>query len=134
MKRIFLILILSVAFNSCSKDKVSTDRFKGVWEYENHFGYPFNNNYLPPGNGRIIILFADGKFEQRRHDTVVFRGRYFLKQQKDCYGDEKKTYLTTSDNNFAWDSYIEIDSGKLKLSTPNCYSDGGTTVYHKIGE
>jgi hypothetical protein len=31
------------------------------------------------------------------------------------------------------DDYIDVDSGKLKASTPNCYADDGTTTYRKIG-
>ena len=133
MKRISLLLISTALFCSCEKDNVSNQRFKGIWEYENHFGYPFANGYLPPGNGRIIVLSADGSFERKQHDTVMFRGRYHLDLQKDCYGDEKKIHFSTNDNGYSWDSYINIDSGKLKLSTPNCYQDGGTTVYRKIG-
>jgi hypothetical protein len=134
MKKVFFFLLPALFFLSCSKEKVDSSSFTGVWEYENFSGYPFNNNYQPPGNGRIIVLSANGNFERRQHDTVLFKGRYFLKKQKDCYEEEKKIHFTTSDTLFHWDQYIHIDmEGKLKLSTPNCYQDGGTVTYRKIG-
>jgi len=125
-----------VFFLSCKKDKVDRSAFTGIWEYESFYGYPFTSSGpLPPGNGRIIVLSAKGDFERRQHDTVLFKGRYFLKWQKDCYGDEQKIYFTTSDNGFASGDYIKINNlGKLQLSTPNCMQDGGTITYHKIGD
>lgn len=92
----------------------------------------FNNNYLPPGNGRIIVLSPDGSFERRQHDTILFRGRYFLKKQKDCYSEEKKIHFTTNDTTYSYDVYINIDSGKLTFSTPTCYADGGTAYYRRL--
>ena len=134
MKKIFPVLLFIFLFVSCKKsnDLFPDDRFEGVWEFENFSGYPFNNNYLPPGNGRIIVLSADGTFERRQHDTVLFRGRYFLKQQKDCYEEQKKTHFTTNDTVYSWDVYIDIAAGKLTLTTPNCYADGGTAFYRKV--
>ncbi len=131
-----LLLILSVSlFLSCKKDGnlFLNTRFKGAWEYENFSGYPFNNNYLPPGNGRILVLLADGTFERRQHDTVLFRGRYFLKEQKDCYPpNEKKIHFSTNDTTEYWDNYIHIEDGKLIFSTPTCYADGGMAYYRRI--
>lgn len=134
MKKIIPPLLFAFIFFSCEKgsDLFLNDRFKGVWEFENFSGYPFNNNYLPPGNGRIIFLSPNGSFERRQHDTVLFRGRYFLKKQKDCYGEQKKIHFTTNETTYSWDVYIDISSGKLTLSTPTCYADGGTVFYRRI--
>jgi hypothetical protein len=134
MKKIFPALLFVCIFFACKKgtELFLYSRFKGVWEFENFSGYPFNNNYLPPGNGRIIVLSADGGFERKQHDTILFRGRYFLEKQKDCYEEQKKIHFTTNDTANSWDAYIDISSGKLTLSTPNCYSDGGIAFYRKI--
>ena len=95
MKKTFPAILSVLLFFSCKKDSnlFLNNRFKGVWEFENFSGYPFNNNYLPPGNGRIMVLSADGSYERRQHDTVLFRGRYFLKKQKDCFDEEKKIHF-----------------------------------------
>lgn len=136
MKKISLIIISIIFLYSCKKDRVNNSAFTGIWEYESFSGYPFTSSGpLPPGNGKIIVLYANGNFERRQHDTVLFHGRYFLKKQKDCYSDENKIHFTTNDNGFAWDHYITInETGRLKLSTSNCLADGGVTTYHKIGD
>jgi hypothetical protein len=133
MKNIFLFLATSLFFFACKKDSVSYSQFEGVWEFENAVGYPFNNNYAPPGNGRIIVLSADGQFKRRQHDTVSYTGRYFLKKQKDCQGDEKKIYFTTDETSYDSGKYIDIDGqGRLTLSSSNCLADGGTVFYRRI--
>ena len=135
MKKLALLLIIASILYGCSKENFMSAKFKGIWEYENHFGYPFNNNYLPPGNGNIIALSADGSYERRKHDTVIFKGQFQLKTQRDCYGSERKVHFTTNDTTFNWDSYVEIDnSGKLVFTSPNCYADGGSTYYIKIAD
>jgi hypothetical protein len=137
MKKLLLLHALLVFLSpSCKKhgNLFLNKRFRGVWEYENFSGFPFNNNYLPPGNGRIIVLLTDGTYERRLHDTVLFRSRYFLKEQKDCYPpDEMKIHFSVNDTAGSWDHYIKIDeSGRLTLSTPNCYADGGVAYYRRI--
>ena len=134
MKKIFPVLSFIFLFFSCKKgnDLFLNNRFQGVWEFEDFSGYPFNNNYLPPGNGKIIVLNSNGSFERRQHDTVLFRGRYFLRNQKDCYEEQKKIHFTTNDTAYSWDVYIDINSGKLTFGTPNCYADGGVSFYRKI--
>jgi hypothetical protein len=134
MKKIFPFVLFLFILVSCKKGNhlFLNNRYKGVWEFENFSGYPFNNNYLPPGNGRIIVLLPNGIFERRQHDTVLFRGKYFLKQQKDCLDEQKKTHFTTNDTAYSWDVYIDIGSDKLTLTTPKCYADGGIAFYRKI--
>ncbi len=133
MKKIWVALAVVWILFSCKKsnEPFLRNHYKGVWEFENFSGYPFNNNYLPPGNGSIIVLSPDGAFERRLHDTVLFRGRYTLKKQKDCYDEQKQTHFTTTDTAYSWDVYIDISSGKLTLTTPKCYADGGIAFYRK---
>jgi hypothetical protein len=134
MKKIVPVLLFAFILFSCKKRNglFPEKRFEGVWEFENFSGYPFNSNYLPPGNGRIIVLLPDGSFERRQQDTVLFRGKYFLNQQKDCTEDQKKTHFTTNDTAYSWDVYIDLASDKLTLTTPKCYADGGTAFYRKV--
>lgn len=136
MKALFFIALSVSMIISCKKDKSDFARhqFYGSWEYENYSGYPFNNNYLPPGNGRIIMLSEDGIFERRQHDTLLFKGTYTLQEKRDCHGQQKKIFFSTDDPSFSWESYIDINSstGKLTLTTSNCLADGGTVYYRKI--
>ncbi len=92
MKKLLIVLFSTLILLACKKEEGSilNNRFKGIWEFENYFGYPFNNNYLPPGNGRIIVLFENGNFERRQHDTILFKGRYFLKVQKTAMKKKRK--------------------------------------------
>jgi hypothetical protein len=104
----------------------------GTWELERISGYPFNQPPFPPGNGRIIVLGEDGNFERKQHDTLVFRGNYTLRRKKDCYGRNADVIFSTDENSFGDYQYIESSDGKLLLSTPNCYQDGGTAYYRRL--
>ncbi len=88
MKQTVTFLIILVALVSCNKDNEISHKFLGKWEYEKYVGYPFIDTSLPPGNGRTITLKNDGVFESRKQDTVLFVGKYTIKQRKDCYPRE----------------------------------------------
>ncbi|HEV8283182.1 MAG TPA: hypothetical protein VGQ09_02665 [Chitinophagaceae bacterium] len=133
MKQIIIVLLLGLVFTTCKKDSNNLySKFAGKWEYERFDGYPFNNTYQPPGNGNIIVLRKNGDFERMRHDTVVFKGSYYLKEKKDCYQNEKRVFFLTNDNSFSNDRFIEIDDNKLLLCTSSCLIDGGITIYRKL--
>ena len=81
-----------------------------------------------------MVLTGGGGYEGRQHDTIIFKGHYTLRMQKDCYGDEKRIHFTSDNNSWYSDSYISIDSdGKLVFSSSNCFVDGGSSTFHKIG-
>jgi hypothetical protein len=134
MKRILFASLFVILLFSCRKAQMSKlrNQFSGTWELERLLGYdtPLINTF-PPGNGNIIYLGAEGSFERRKHDTVTFKGTYFLGEKKDCYGDEKVIFLTTNELSSRADHRINIDAGKLFISTINCYADGGGAVYRK---
>jgi hypothetical protein len=134
MKKLWAVIASVIVLIACKKQDNSFVRsgFTGAWEFENYSGYPFTNNYAPPGNGRIIVLYPDGSFERKQHDSIMFKGRYFVKKQKDCYSDEEKNHFTTNDTATSYDAYINIESGKLTLTTPACYADGGRAYYRRI--
>jgi len=95
------------------------------------YGYPFNFPTLPPGNGKIIVIGTDGSFERRSHDTITYKGSYSLDERKDCYGDAKKIFFSTTDIAFS-NGFIEIAGDtSLTISSPNCLMDGGTSVYRR---
>jgi hypothetical protein len=134
MKRI-IILLLSFAFLvSCKKDQTSkfNTQFSGKWEYATFVGYPFNFPSLPPGNGKIIVLYQNGSFERFTHDTLIFRGKYFLEEKTDCYQNQKQVFFRTDDTSFANDKLIQMKGDSLFFSTPGCYADGGTSIYRKL--
>jgi len=135
MKQLLTIAITIVVFISCKKDNTASLRWQlaGEWEYVTFSGYPFLNNALPPGNGRIVVFGTNGNFERRQHDTLLFKGNYQLNERKDCYGDEKKIFLIHNDPVFIKDDYVHITAdGFLHISSPNCYQDGGTSIYRKL--
>lgn len=126
----FALLLLG----GCTKEAGEPEVFRsfaGTWEAEQFIGFPGNIN-LPPGNGRLLVLEANGMMESRRNDTVLYRGRYFLQHKPDCHPRESSLYFTTNDSSFLWESYIQTTGDKLTLSTSNCLADGGTTVYRRI--
>ena len=134
MKRLISLLLFFFLPFSCKKDDISSTfrkKVTGVWELEHFYGIagiPY-----PPGNGRIIALFDNGVFERRQHDTVLFKGKYFLNVKSDCYPRKDNIFFTTNENPYSWDSYINVnDSGKLVLSSSNCLADGGTSIYRKL--
>jgi hypothetical protein len=120
---------------SCKKDNIPTsfkNQLVGAWEFEHFSGYPFTAPYYPPGNGNIIVFFENGNFEKRQRDTILFKGKYFLSVKKDCYPRESNIFFSTNGALNSWNFYINIDSNKLMLSTPNCYADGGISLYRRI--
>lgn len=134
MKPLTIYLLALLVFFSCRKDHIPSEfknKITGTWEIERFSG--FGSVSFPPGNGRIIVLFANGSFERRQHDTVMFRGRYSLRTKNDCYPRDEKTFFSVNDNSYSMDSFIDVDdSGKLLLSSSNCLADGGTSFFRKI--
>lgn len=135
MNKLLLIISIAGLLLSCKKTKLSVTYHEvaGTWEYEQYIGYPFMQTALAPGNGKIIVLGADGSFEKRQHDTLLFKGTYKLREKKDCHPRESNTAFYTSQSTDDVYNYIEVDEqGRLVLSIPNCFADGGLTYYRKI--
>ncbi|MDN3656739.1 hypothetical protein QWZ08_13925 [Ferruginibacter paludis] len=134
MEKIILCVLL-VSFYSCKKDNgvgaLKRD-VAGTWEFEKFVGYPFNQPALPSGNGQIVVLGEDGLYERKQHDTIVFHGNYLLRTKKDCYQRSTDIIFSTDENSSGTYQYIEITDGRLLLSTPNCYQDGGSAYYRRI--
>lgn len=131
MKSSLVFLLLLTVAACCKKELNLRSQFAGKWEFENFSGYPFNNNYQAPGNGNIIVLTEDGQFERRKFDSVSFRGNYTVQKKKDCLPRETDLLFVSTEPNGS-ERYIAIENGKLTLSTPNCYQDGGTAYYRRI--
>lgn len=134
MKKIMITVLGIALLYSCKKDNLSglKDQFSGEWEYVRFAGYPFNSTPLPPGNGKIIVISRDGSFERRSHDTVTFKGRYSLEEKKDCYGDDKKIFIITTEPYLGERATIELKSDSLFIGTSNCLADGGLSIYRKL--
>ena len=131
MKGIFIVAVF-FGLVSCKKDlRMLNADIVGTWEMEKYSGYPFNQPTLPPGNGKIIVIGENGLFERKQQDTLLYRGSYSLDKKKDCYEDAKKITFSTSDGSGTF-SFIEVSEGKLLLSTPNCYTDGGITSFRRL--
>jgi hypothetical protein len=107
-------------------------KFAGKWELESSSSFPFSYNYLPPGNGNIIILGKDRNFERKKSDTLVFKGSFSIKFKPDCYPNgENALFFETSEPN-STGMYISIKADKLTLSTSNCLQDGGISIFRKL--
>jgi hypothetical protein len=134
MKIIPLLIIACFYISSCKKDITQDLRkyIQGKWEYVTFVGYPFNYPTLPAGNGRLLVFEKNGSFERRNFDTIIFKGYYFLSERQDCSGDQKTVFLTTTDTSFSNNTSIAVKGYSLFLSTPNCYADGGTTIFRRI--
>ena len=124
MKRGWYIVVIGLLL-SCQKSKFKKE-LAGVWEMEKSVGWV--STTYPPGAYTLTIK-KDGTFERRRHDTVTVKGRYHIKKKKDCHPRESDMMFFTYETG---SSYIEFDNDRMTLSTPNCYSDGGTVYYKRI--
>ena len=134
MKNTILIAFILLLLGACKKEAEAPEAFRqfaGTWEAEQFIGFP-GNVVLPPGNGRILVLEANGMMESRRKDTVDYRGRYYLRFKQDCHPREDNLYFTTNDSSYLWEGYILLTNDKLTLSTSNCLADGGTMVYRRM--
>jgi hypothetical protein len=134
MKRIWFPVLLVFVF-SCKKDselQTLKKEIAGSWEIESYSGYPFTQPSYPQGNGQVIVIGEGGSFERWKHDSLVFTGHYFMMRKKDCYEGENEVVFLTGESSGDRYGYINIRSGKLTLSTPNCYADGGTVYYRRI--
>ena len=128
--------ILIVFIVSCSKDKETLkqpEEFSGEWEIEKFIGYPQNHDYTA-GNGEIIILRKNGKFERKQQNAIIFSGNFFLEHKNDCGATKKETFFSTNDSAYNWNSKIRIESNKLFLETSSCVADGGVSIYKKLND
>lgn len=134
MKQITVLILGVILLVSCEKEYSSKwkNQYSGRWEYIRFVGYPFNSPSLPPGNGKIIVLGHNGSFERRNHDSIIFKGQYFLEERKDCHGDEKKIFFKTTDSLFGESSSISIKGDSLFMSSSNCLQDGGSSIYRRL--
>lgn len=134
MKNTILIAFILLLLAACKREADVADpyrQFTGTWEAAQFIGYPGNVN-LPPGNGRILVLDDNAMMENRRNDTVLYRGRYYLQHRADCHPRANTLYFTTGDSNYLWESYIELTNDQLILSASNCLADGGTTIFRRV--
>jgi hypothetical protein len=138
MKKITLLLIIFTILFSCKKDNTTSDlrnKIIGAWELERNLCgeciTPVGD--FPTGNGNIIVLSANGEYERKKHDTVLFVGTYTLQKKKDCFQRSSDVTFSTNENpNPVSYGYISVENGKLIFNTPNCFADGSTNIYRRI--
>ena len=137
MKNAFIAIFLIAIFSSCNKDN-QLENFKtqlaGKWEIEKKScGLCLNPlTTYPEGNGNIIVFLSDGTFERRIHDSVTFKGRFFLTKSNECGKPNTDIALSTDESIAILPLFVQIISGKLYISTPHCYMDGAGTTYRRI--
>ena len=136
MRTILSIIILVTLASSCGKEH-ELDNFKnqvsGKWEKAELIcgECPNPRTIYPQGNGSIIVLFSDGTFERRLHDSITFKGKYFLNKSDEC-GSRSDIALSTNEYSNSIPGFVNIESGRLHISTPYCIADGATTIYRRI--
>lgn len=89
MRNTFIVILFCTFIFSCSKDRWLEDfknQVAGKWEIEKRVCGERMNPLItyPEGNGNIIVLLTDGTFERRLHDSVTFKGRFFLNKSDEC--------------------------------------------------
>lgn len=135
-KAFFLLLILPILFSCKKENDISNLRIKiiGTWELEKNIcGECITQvSTFPQGNGNIIVLSANGTFERRKHDTLLFKGYYSLKKNKECNKRSGDIAFSTNESSTPTPFYITIDTDKLELSTPYCYADGAINIYTRL--
>lgn len=136
MRNALSIIILILLLSSCSKEH-QLDDFKdqvaGKWEKAEFIcgECPNPRTIYPQGNGSIMVLFKDGVFERRLHDSVTFKGKFFLTRSDEC-GSRSDIALSTNEYSNSIPGFVEIASGRLRISTPSCYADGASTYYRRV--
>lgn len=137
MRNTLIIILFCTFVFSCSKES-RLENFKnqiaGKWEIESRgCGLCINPfTIYPAGNGSIIVLLNDGTFERRIHDSITFKGRFFLNKSDECGKPGSDISLSTNESSITTPLFVQIVDGKLQLSTPYCYADGASTSYRRI--
>lgn len=137
MRNTLFIILISTIVSSCSKDN-RLENFKnqivGKWEIEKRVCgecvTPLTTYH--EGNGSIIVLLNDGTFERRIHDSVIFKGRFFLNKSEECGKPGSDISLSTNESSMLTPLFVQIVQGKLQISTPYCYTDGASTIFRRI--
>src|SRR5918993_102883 len=96
------IVLLAICLIGCKKNQEISnlkDQVTGTWEAEKFISFDGTRSF-PPGNGMIIVLKKNDVFERRAHDTIVFKGKYTLKEKKDCYPGNSDIVFSTNENSF----------------------------------
>ena len=137
MRNILSVIIFSLIVSSCSKDHQFNNlktQVLGKWEIEEYVcGLCITPvTMYPAGNGNIIVLFNDGSFERRMHDSVTFRGKFFLSKSEECGKPDSDIAFSTNESLNSTPRFIKIEAEKLHLNIPYCYSDGALTIYRRI--
>lgn len=130
MRKIIFLLITAASISSCKKESVEKP-YAGSWEFAIYIGYPFNEQSLPPGNGKIIVLDKNGSFSRYQHDVLIFKGSYSIESRKDCGRNNKQSFFHNNDSLTMDGLVIDVRNDSLFLSTPSCFADGGTTIYRR---
>ena len=132
MKQLLSTLLIFLLF-SCSKElKEAKSEISGTWEYEKYVGYPFNTPALLPGNGKIIVIHKNGKFERKQHDTLLYSGSYKLEKKPDCHPNHNDIFFSSDEAAYGIAGYVEVTNDKLSISSSNCMADGGMLFYRRI--
>ncbi|HLP37912.1 hypothetical protein [Lacibacter sp.] len=137
MRNTLIIILFCTFVFSCSKDS-RLENFKnqiaGKWEIEKRVCGECMSPLIiyPEGNGSIIVLLNDGTFERRIHDSVTFKGKFFLNKSDECGKPDSDISMSTNESLNSTPLFVKIESGKLQLSTPYCYADGVSTSYRRI--
>jgi len=132
-----IIIFSTIIVSSCSKDH-QLDNFKnqiaGKWEIEKNVCgeciSPFTA--YPEGNGHTIVLYKNGAFERRIHDSITFSGEFSLSKSEECGKSHFDISMSTNEISSEFPLFVTIESDKLQLSTPYCYTDGSITTFRRI--
>jgi hypothetical protein len=114
----------------CRKDNSLKKEYVGRWEFAQFIGFP-GSLTEPPGNGKLLILSDDGRFERIEQGSVVSSGKFSVIRKKDCHPRDGEHMVKAKDG-YLDEHYIQIINGRLSLSTSNCLMDGGTVIFRRV--
>jgi len=134
MKKTFVLLLLSAILFRCKKENDFNSlrsAIAGTWELRNYScGECTTPNVdYSAGNGNLIIIYANGNFERRQHDTLVFKGSYVIDKSIDCPED---IIFTTNETSYPEASAVSVNGAILYLSTSSCLADGASRQYQRL--
>ena len=137
MKNFFLLATTVLILVACKKENDIGNlktAIVGRWELKSRSCgecvVPFVR--FPAGTGDIIVLSANGDFERRAKDTLLFKGNYDLQKSKLCNEKQGDIAFLTSEVAFQTPSFISVKNDTLTLSTPYCYLDGTVNKYRRV--
>lgn len=138
MKRVALLLMLSVALINCKKDNPALSLkqdVEGKWELKTRYGGWIGTQNFPEGNGNTIEFSGDNYSRVSTGNNVEYKdnGTFTVFTNSACNGIGETVYISFMRQPPEADvEDINITNGELVIGQNSCIADGVTSIYRKI--